>query len=336
MTDLSPSPSSLTMDTMTSSSSNLEKIESYFNTSSYRESLEISATFNSRLSMERRHRLPFLDPQTGVAQRHCNLYMKAKQRLPGLRSGQMYSFPATRWRKPKRQYLANMMTDIESVIAQQTQIIPGSNHIIATSVIGPGGVTSGGFLVSAHDDNSNSNASFLLDKSTVQSDSGLVFDADTNSRDTNNNSSKEEILQRDWIYDDMENDFDTFSEPKSPDDEYDYDPRYGQKKRGRKPGKKEPKGKKGNTSAFGSFDFNSSTGTGTTTTKGTRGRAKESGATSTPKKGSAGEPGTERRTRRKNAGTGGKKKFIEPPSFESAAAGFEDLSYGSASGAGWM
>lgn len=335
MTDLSPSPSSLTMDTMTSSSSNLEKIESYFNTSSYRESLEISATFNSRLSMERRHRLPFLDPQTGVAQRHCNLYMKAKQRLPGLRSGQMYSFPATRWRKPKRQYLANMMTDIESVIAQQTQVIPSSsNNIIPTSVIGLG-VTSGGFLVSAHDDNSNSNASFLLDKSTVQSDSGLVFDNADNSRDTNNNSSKEEILQRDWIYDDMENDFDTFSEPKSPDDEYDYDPRYGQKKRGRKPGKKEPKGKKGNssTSAFGSFDFNSSTGTGTTTTKGTRGRAKDSGATSTPKKG---ESGTERRTRRKNAGTGGKKKFIEPPSFESAAAGFEDLSYGSASGAGWM
>lgn len=121
-------PAPVSSPTIESDRSNLDKIESYFNTSSYRESLEISATFNSRLSLERRLRLPFLDPQTGVAQRHCNLYVKAKQRMPGLRNGQIYTFPAARWRKPKRQYLTNMMTDFESAAHQALSINGATSH----------------------------------------------------------------------------------------------------------------------------------------------------------------------------------------------------------------
>lgn len=318
---------------------NLDRIENFFNTSSYRESLEVSATFNSRLSLERRHRLPFLDPQTGVAQRHCALYVKAKQRMPGLRSGQLYSFPAARWRKTKRQYLTNMMTDFECAIShqqhQQNQLQMGLSVSSLFNVSGPppsflgssgvtmGGATSGGFLISQQDENSNSNASFLLDKS-LPGESVFDGSVDTNSRDTNNNSKDE--LSKDWLYDDLEHEFD--SEPKSPDDEYDYDPRYGNKKKKRAL-KKEPKTKK-SSSAFG-FDFNDSRSSGTTPKVR---RTKESAGTAgTQKKGAC--DGTERRTRRKGAGAKSK-KFVDPPSFESAAAGFDDHPSFGGSSSGWM
>lgn len=86
---------------------NLANIEKMLNDSSYRELIEFSATFNTRLCVERKLRMPFLDPQTGVAQRHSSLFMKKSQRIPGLRDGQIYSYPSTRWRKAKRQYLNN-------------------------------------------------------------------------------------------------------------------------------------------------------------------------------------------------------------------------------------
>ncbi|XP_058836175.1 zinc finger protein DPF3 [Topomyia yanbarensis] len=83
----------------------LEKIENFLNNSAYKEVIENSETFNTRLCIERRLRMPFLDPQTGVAQYHSTLFMKARQRIPGLKDGQVYSYPASRWRKSRRQYL---------------------------------------------------------------------------------------------------------------------------------------------------------------------------------------------------------------------------------------
>ena len=88
-------------------SPNLAKIEKMLNDSSYRELIEFSSTFNTRLGLERKLRMPFLDPQTGVAQKHSNLFMKKSQRIPGLREGQIYTYPSNRWRKAKRQYLNN-------------------------------------------------------------------------------------------------------------------------------------------------------------------------------------------------------------------------------------
>lgn len=86
---------------------NLAKIEKMFNDSSYSELIEFSSNFNTRLCVERKLRMPFLDPQTGVAQNHSNLFMKKSQRIPGLRDGQIYTYPSNRWRKAKRQYLTN-------------------------------------------------------------------------------------------------------------------------------------------------------------------------------------------------------------------------------------
>ncbi|XP_072948179.1 zinc finger protein ubi-d4 A isoform X2 [Epargyreus clarus] len=85
--------------------SNLAKIESFLNDSSYKELIENSSTFNSRLCAERRMRIPFIDTQTGVAQSHSNLFMTRKQRMPGAREGQVYTYPSQRWRKARRPYL---------------------------------------------------------------------------------------------------------------------------------------------------------------------------------------------------------------------------------------
>jgi zinc finger protein ubi-d4 len=47
---------------------NLSKIENFFNDAAYKEIIENSETFNTRLCIERRLRIPFLDSQTRVAQ----------------------------------------------------------------------------------------------------------------------------------------------------------------------------------------------------------------------------------------------------------------------------
>lgn len=86
---------------------NFEKIQNFLNDSAYKEILENSENYNTRLCIERRLRMPFLDPQTGVAQTHCALFVKQKERMPGFREGQIYTYPSARWRKPKRQYLLN-------------------------------------------------------------------------------------------------------------------------------------------------------------------------------------------------------------------------------------
>lgn len=84
---------------------NLAKIESFLNDNAYRELLENSENYNTRLCIERRLRMPFLDQQTGVAQTNCALFMKRRHRMPGIREGQIYTYPAAKWRKSKRQYL---------------------------------------------------------------------------------------------------------------------------------------------------------------------------------------------------------------------------------------
>ncbi|KAH8272016.1 hypothetical protein KR018_000832 [Drosophila ironensis] len=94
--------------TLVSNIGNFEKIQNFLNDKDkYKEILENSENFNTRLCIERRLRMPFIDPQTGVAQTHCALFMKKKQRMPGFRHGQIYTYPSSRWRKPKRQYLLN-------------------------------------------------------------------------------------------------------------------------------------------------------------------------------------------------------------------------------------
>ncbi|XP_041362515.1 zinc finger protein ubi-d4-like [Gigantopelta aegis] len=75
----------------------------------YKEAIEQTASFNTRLSIERKLRLPFLDSQTGIAQIHSTLYQPYTHRQPGdgHMCGQIYSYPAKRWKKKKRSFFTS-------------------------------------------------------------------------------------------------------------------------------------------------------------------------------------------------------------------------------------
>lgn len=189
---------------------NLEKIQNFFKDTTYRETIEFSANFNTRLCIERRLRLPFIDPQTGVAQNHSQLFMDRRQRLPPFREGQIYSYPAARWRKSRRQYLSKMYRYSERPFQALKRPEPG----IETA-------------------DSDFNGTLLEESSSLGG-------ADTSDSKDSQQHLKED-LPKEWFYDEMDmNEMDALEEPKSPaDDEYDYDPRYGNKKRRkRRPGKK--------------------------------------------------------------------------------------------------
>lgn len=85
--------SATTIDFQIANTANLAKIEAFMNAAAYQENIEYSSSFNTRLRLERRLRLPFFDPQTGVAQNHCSLFMARRQRMPGFRQGQLYTYP---------------------------------------------------------------------------------------------------------------------------------------------------------------------------------------------------------------------------------------------------
>ena len=83
----------------------LAGIRNFLNGSLYREVIESSSQFNNGIVTERKLRLPYLDSQTGVAQSDCFLWMQKSDRMPGVTDGQLYSYPAKRWKKKRRQYL---------------------------------------------------------------------------------------------------------------------------------------------------------------------------------------------------------------------------------------
>ncbi|KAM7288417.1 zinc finger protein ubi-d4 B [Ixodes scapularis] len=85
----------------------LNRLKAFLADPAYKDAMESSSSANTRLVVERRLRLPFLDAQTGVAQSDCALWMPRWQRMPGHGDGQLYSYPARRWRKKRRQYLMN-------------------------------------------------------------------------------------------------------------------------------------------------------------------------------------------------------------------------------------
>lgn len=120
--------------------------------------------------------------------------------------------------------------------------------------------------------------------------------------DSKESQNIKEELPKDWFYDEMDvTEMDSLDEPKSPaDDEYDYDPRYGTKKRKKR-------------------------------SKGTGGKTKLPGSGESPRKarsvgsGSGGQANSKSRGRRKPGKSNSKaypmnSSITEPPSFESAAA----------------
>lgn len=182
--------------------SNLEKIETFLNDSAYRELIENSENYNTRLCIERRLRMPFLDPQTGVAQNHCALFMKRRQRMPGLREGQIYSYPSGRWRKSRRQYLIHQHRPFRVIREPDPDSLQGLSTLSSS---GGGGVGSG--------------------------PGGAQ---DTDSRDSHGGHGNE--TPKEWFYDEVNmHEIDPF-EDRDPDSDFDYDDNnYKKKRRGRKP-----------------------------------------------------------------------------------------------------
>lgn len=169
----------------------------------YREAIENSANYNTRLCVERRLRMPFLDPQTGVAQNHSNLFMSARQRMPGLQEGQVYTYPSKRWRKKRRQYLMQMMAP-----ARRKDVDSESNDM--------------------HSVNAIENPAVAISEDSKDS-SGLKDDASAKISDA-------------WFYDELDlQAMDGFDEP-DPDSDYDYEETYTKRKKRRGPGSKLQRG----------------------------------------------------------------------------------------------
>lgn len=68
-------------------------LERFLNTNKYKELAENTMSFNRRLNEERKMRIPYIDGQTGVAQKHYDNYRTARERMPGRRTGQVYTYP---------------------------------------------------------------------------------------------------------------------------------------------------------------------------------------------------------------------------------------------------
>uniref|UniRef100_A0A182XEU2 PHD-type domain-containing protein n=1 Tax=Anopheles quadriannulatus TaxID=34691 RepID=A0A182XEU2_ANOQN len=201
---------------------NLEKIENFLNDSTYKEIIENSETFNTRLCLERRLRMPFLDPQTGVAQNHCALFMHSRHRIPGLKNGQVYSYPSARWRKSRRQYLLQKPHPPFPAYTHRpfghlqpvppASILPGSGIGGDRGGVGGGGGGGGGSTYDS--ENSNLDQSSAVDASELKE------------------HESEKGSGKDWYYDEMEmHDMESFEDHDLPDSDCDYEESFSQRKK---------------------------------------------------------------------------------------------------------
>jgi len=84
-------------------------LESFLNTPTYKALAENTMSFNRKLNEERRMRIPYIDGQTGVAQKHYDNERRERERMPGRSGGQVYTYPQRAWRKRRYQYLQYFM-----------------------------------------------------------------------------------------------------------------------------------------------------------------------------------------------------------------------------------
>jgi len=77
------------------------------NRDSYKEYVENAIAYNRKMNEERKMRIPYIDGQTGVAQRHYNSVRHKRERMPPKSgsSGQILSYPQKEWKKKRYQYL---------------------------------------------------------------------------------------------------------------------------------------------------------------------------------------------------------------------------------------
>ncbi|XP_021947352.1 zinc finger protein ubi-d4 [Folsomia candida] len=221
----------------------IRKIQGYFNDPSYKEMVENAAQFNSRLGAERTMRLPFLDNQTGVAQNHSNLFMEPHQRLPGMKEGQIYTYPSKRWQKKRRQYLHNFMQPRFNLRKENGDggEGPSSGALLENSsfTAGPSSGSSGGVGPIP-----SSTSGPMIGGA---GGGGASCGNPTNIQQEQESSNKEtpkpdpEITKQDWFYDELDvPDAGEFDEPDA-DSDYDYEESYSSKRKKKKTPAKTPR-----------------------------------------------------------------------------------------------
>lgn len=287
---------------------NLQKIEKFMRDSSYRETLELSASFNTRLCVDRRMRLPFFDSQTGVAQNHNrSLYVAHCKRMPGHREGQLYTYPSSRWRKSKRQYLGKLQN-----LRPFSNLKSSGSASVLAGISLPSVAREPGEIAA---EQSDFNASLL-------EESSLGATGDTDSKDSHQNiaQAKDEPLPKDWYYDEMALNDDDLDDPEGGDSDYDYNVN-GYKRKGKKNKRSSGGGKRSRTSqastAAADYDAAGSPGGGGSSRKG------RPAAGSGPKRGrkrNAKETTTV--STEKGLEDNMNESLTEPPSFDSVAADF--------------
>jgi hypothetical protein len=216
---------------------NIIKIEKLLNDSAYRELIEFSSNFNTKLRVERKLRMPFLDPQTGVAQNHSNLFMKKSQRIPGLREGQVYSYPSHRWRNKRELKISSNRPFFRFRVSDNNSTAISSTTSLTHTLPTPQQLSSSS---TSNQLNSNTNSSSMVGGGVLTQDSGeasdfqALIDAESNSLtggvDTDSKDSQE--VPKEWYYDDMDAN-DVASEEQQDSDDFDYSINgYKRKKKG--------------------------------------------------------------------------------------------------------
>jgi len=90
-------------------SDSVKKLEKFLGTGKYKDLAVNTQSFSRKLNEERKMRIPYVDGQTGVAQKHYNNSRRACERMPGTKPGQVFSYPQRRWVKKSYQYLHHFM-----------------------------------------------------------------------------------------------------------------------------------------------------------------------------------------------------------------------------------
>jgi len=132
----------------------VKKLEKFVNTNTYRELAESAMSFNRKLNEERKMRIPYIDGQTGVAQKHYDTQRHRRERMPGRREGQIYSYPQKRWKKKRYQYLRYFM------LPKHMRFDPDMEMHTISQVENPAAVN--------EDSNSNSNMSGMQGSDKMQ------------------------------------------------------------------------------------------------------------------------------------------------------------------------
>ncbi|CAG0914589.1 unnamed protein product [Notodromas monacha] len=179
-----------------------QSVENFLSDKAYKDMLENASSFNTRLLVERRMRLPFLDAQTGIAQNSSMLMFNRRDRMPGDSSlGKLYVYPAAKWRKRKRQYHLNFFNFPRKVVKAE---VP---ETLLESV----------------------------DLALTQSNSLPMLEPKEDSRDqfSSNEQAKAVQPEASWAYyeDDLGLDEEDFDQPQDADSDFDYEESYKKKKK---------------------------------------------------------------------------------------------------------